>query len=70
MTYKQLQDRIHEMGAGSVKACWIAHIKSDYGLTRAAAHNRHDPRSRVHPCPPEKRLFIVRALAEAGMITT
>ncbi len=48
--------------------CWIAHVKSDFGLTRGAAPNRQDPLRRLKPCPPNMRGGIVRALQHFGMV--
>ena len=50
------------------KTCWIAHVKSDYGLIARTASNRTDPSSRAESCPPDKRLAIVTALRHFGMI--
>ena len=68
-TYSQIQDHVRILGGRGVKTCWIAHVKSDYGLAKGQAPNRHDPKARVHPCPPEKRAVIEQALRELGMIS-
>jgi hypothetical protein len=44
------------------KSCWIAHVLADHGFTTRISPNRHDPASRVHPCPPKKREAIETAL--------
>jgi hypothetical protein len=67
-TYRQIADRVRQLGGGSVKTCWIAHAKADHGLTRGVAPNRLDPLSRVAPCPATKRPVIERALRDLGVI--
>jgi hypothetical protein len=53
------------MGGFVPKACWIAHVKSEFGLT---APNRLEVKSRKYPCPPEKRPVIVEAMRRLGVI--
>lgn len=65
-TYIEIADRVRSLGGGYVKTCWIAHVKSDFGLTRGTAPNRHHPLRRTHVCPPQKRAWIAFALGELG----
>jgi hypothetical protein len=67
-TYKQVLDHLSQIGVRGVATCHIAHVKSELGLTRGPAHNRHSPTSRIKPCPPSKRLYIERALRDLGAI--
>jgi len=67
-TYQAIQLRVREQHGFLPKTCWIAHILSDYGLTRGMAPNRADPRQRVAPCPPNKRRAIEQVCRELGRI--
>lgn len=67
-TYRQIQDHTRSTHGFMPKTCWIAHIKSDYGLTDRQAPNRADARSRIHPCPPEKRAALEAAMRELGAL--
>jgi hypothetical protein len=60
--YAEIAKEIERIGGFVPKTCWIAHVKSEFGLTGRMAPNRIDPRSRKHPCPEEKRPVIVEAL--------
>ena len=53
-TYKEIQAYIKDKQGFSVKTCWIADAKNKCGLNPRMAPNRHDPNSRVHPCPDTK----------------
>lgn len=66
-TYKQIQNHVRTTLGFVPKPCWIAHIKSDYGLTTRVAPNRADPNARMHPCPPEKRAVLEAAMRELGI---
>ena len=65
-TYKQIQNEVKLNSHFTPKTCWIAHVLSDLGQTKRTAPNRIDPSSRVHPCPPEKRAAILRAIEKLG----
>lgn len=67
-TYAQIQKIVQAKHGYVPKTCWIAHVKSDFSLTRGIAPNRTSVRSRKYPCPPEKRQAIVDALRSAEMI--
>lgn len=67
-TYAQIQQHVRQQSGFVPKSCWIAHVLSDHGLTNRMSPNRGDPAVRRHPCPPEKRAAIVRALSDLGMV--
>jgi hypothetical protein len=67
-TYRQIQERVNTTDAFIPKTCWIAHVTSDFGLTRGAAPNRANASVRKYPCPPEKRPAILAALRHWDMI--
>jgi hypothetical protein len=67
-TYLQIQNRVRKEKGFVPKSCWIAHVKSDYGLTKRIAPNRIDTSARKHPCPGDKRKPIVNALKYFQMI--
>lgn len=67
-TYKQIAAAVRESADFEPETCWIAHVKSDYGLTRRQAPNRIDPDRRCRPCPPSKRSHIEGVLRDFGMI--
>lgn len=67
-TYKQIQDHLKGKYNRTFKSCWIAHIKSEHGLTKGHSPNRHDPTKRVHPCPDEHRYKIEEAFRHFQMI--
>lgn len=63
-TYKQIQ----EAAGRYLKSCWIAHVKSDYGLTCRQAANRISARKRAQPCPESMRPIIERTFRKLHMI--
>ena len=67
-TYQMLIDRVKTTSGFTPQTCWIAHVKSDYGLTRGASSNRRDSIARVKECPPERRDAIVDAIRYFGML--
>jgi hypothetical protein len=67
-TYEQIQQRIRQTEGYVVKTCWIADVKAAHGLTTRIAPNRLNAQKRKHPCPPEKRSVIERALRHFGMM--
>ena len=69
-TYREVQKHVRLQSGFVPKTCWIAHVKSDYGLTTRQAPNRHDPQQRVAPCPANKRAAIERALRELDVIAS
>jgi|HubBroStandDraft_1064217.scaffolds.fasta_scaffold301512_2 hypothetical protein len=67
-TYADIANEVQRLGGFVPKTCWIAHVKSDFGLTGRVAPNRIDAKSRKYPCPSEKRRVIVEAMRRLGMI--
>lgn len=67
-TYKEIQKRVKEQNGFVPKTCWIADVKSNYGLTSRIAANRLSSEKRAHPCPPEKQEAIELALKYFKMI--
>ena len=67
-TYKQIQAHVRAHNHFVPKTCWIAHVKSDYGLIERTAPNRQNASERVELCPAAKRQAIIDALRHFGMI--
>jgi len=67
-TYKEIQRRVKQADGFVPKTCWIADVKSSFGLTCRQAPNRLSGSRRKYPCPPGKRASIERALAYFGMV--
>lgn len=67
-TYTQIEKYIKEKNLFVPKPCWIAHVKSHYGLTTRTAPNRISPAARRYPCPPNKWPAIEAAFRHFGMI--
>jgi hypothetical protein len=67
-TYKEIQEDVRSNAGFTPKSCWIAHVLSDYGLTKRQAYNRLDSFKRKYPCPDNKRDSIVKALRRFKMI--
>lgn len=67
-TYKEIQAYIKEKHGYSAKTCWIADAKKKCGLEPKMAPNRHDPNSRVHPCPDTKLEDVKEAFRHFGML--
>jgi hypothetical protein len=65
-TYKEIQQRVRAQAGFQPKTCWIAHVKSDFGLPMRDAPNRAGERQ--VPCPPDKRPAIIAALRHFQMI--
>jgi len=66
-TYRQIQERVRTQAGWLPKTCWIAHVKSDFGLPVREAWNRTSSERQV-PCPTDKRPAIIAALQHFGMI--
>ncbi|MBE8191794.1 MAG: hypothetical protein HAW64_06240 [Alphaproteobacteria bacterium] len=66
MTYKKIQDEVKAKHGFAPKTCWIAHIKSDNGLTTRKSPNRISSTKRKYPCPPEKRPQIEKVMKRLG----
>jgi hypothetical protein len=67
-TYADIAKEVHRLGGFVPKTCWIAHVKSDFGVTARSAPNRIDATRRKYPCPPQKRPVIVEAMKRLGSI--
>ena len=67
-TYAEIATEVERIGGFVPKTCWIAHVKSDLGLTTRTAPNRIDARKRKHPCPLDKRAIILEAMRRLGVI--
>ncbi|TRL28976.1 hypothetical protein FM996_18040 [Methylosinus sporium] len=67
-SYREIQDYIRASNGFVAQTCWIAHVASDYGLTKRIAHNRLTPGERAKPCPLGKRPAIEAALRHFRMI--
>ena len=66
-TYKEIQQRVRSQAGFQPKTCWIAHVKSDFGLPVRDAWNRASSERQV-PCPADKRPAIIAALRHFDMI--
>jgi len=67
-TYEQIQNWVKQNHGFNVKSCWIAHCKEMVGLKPRISSNRYDPNVRQVLCPPEKRMPIMDAFRNFGMI--
>jgi hypothetical protein len=67
-TYKEIQGYVRAKEKFVPQTCWIAHVMSEFRLTRRTAPNRIDPDARAKPCPADKRQAIVDALRHFRMI--
>jgi len=66
--YKQIQDWVKQNHGFVPKSCWIAHCKEMEGLNPRISTRRYDPSVRQVLCPPEKRMPIVDAFRNFGMM--
>jgi len=67
-TYKEIQQTVRNHAGYTPKTCWIAHVLSDYGLTKRESPNRIHAFERTNPCPMDKRASIETALRQLRMI--
>ncbi len=67
-TYKAIQNYIKEKYNCSVKTCWIADMKEQFGITTRKAPNRISETQRVHPCPSEHKQKIEDAFRYFNML--
>ena len=67
-TYKQIQEYIKQEYGITVKTCWIADVKRQYGKTSRLATNRIDPEKAKYPCPQGKRSIIEEAMKHFGAL--
>lgn len=68
LTYSEIQEMVKSRYGFVPKSCWIAHLKSEHGLTRGVASNRIDPNEHKHPCPEHHRRTLTEALVDLGVI--
>lgn len=68
-TYKAIAAHVKKHGGGTVKTCWIAHVKELNSLPLGDAPNRYDENERTNPCPDEKRSLIEDAMRRLGMLS-
>ena len=66
-TYKEIQDYVKEKYGFIPKTCWIADLKSQYGLTTKVAYNRKG-KKQIHSCPENKKKFIILAFRHFSMV--
>ena len=66
-TYKQIQNYVKQKNGFIPKTCWIADIKSQYGLITRVAYNRKG-KGRTNSCPKNKKKFIISTFRHFGMI--
>jgi hypothetical protein len=67
-SYREIAAWVQARHGFAAQTCWIADVKSTYGLTKGQAPNRIDSSRKVKPCPPSKRPAIEAALRHFGMI--
>lgn len=67
-TYKEIDAYVRSNFGFVPKTCWIADVKNSFGLTKRIAYNRHNPNNRTHPCPTDKRQFIIKAMKSLSEI--
>lgn len=64
LKYKQIQNYVAselDVQASSVKTCWIAEVKRQFGLTQRRASNAGQGKG-APPCPPRYRRAIARCI--------
>ncbi|MCY1161813.1 hypothetical protein D9M71_18730 [compost metagenome] len=64
-TYRQIQEFIKTKHEITAQSCWIAHVKSEYGISMQS--NRQG-KERVKPCPDKHREKVEEALRYFQMI--
>jgi hypothetical protein len=67
-TYRQIQDWVRQTRGFVPKTCWIAHVKSDLGLSMRRSVNHYSHPTRVNPCPGDRRQAIEAALRHFEMV--
>lgn len=68
VTYREIQTQTKQRFGFTPKTCWIAHLKSEHGLTRGVSPNRIHPDERKHPCPDHRRAELTSILVALGVI--
>jgi hypothetical protein len=61
-TYADIAKEVQRIGGFVPKTCWVAHVKSEFGLTAGIAPSQLNTQRRKHPCRREKRPVIVEAM--------
>lgn len=51
MTYKKIQESYKKQYYTTVKTCWIADVKREFGLVTRVAYNRINTETVKNPCP-------------------
>jgi hypothetical protein len=64
---RRIQDETKRLFGFVPKACWIADLKAEFGLTTRISVPRGDE-YRAYPCPPEKRQPLIQAMRTLGVI--
>lgn len=67
LTYREIQEWVHDHHGFRPKTCWIAHCKELCGLPLRKAPNRKSL-TRREPCPPDKQAAIKAAFDHFGML--
>ena len=67
-TYKEIQSATKLRYGFTPKSCWIAHLKSERGLTRSVAPNRESLETRKHPCPDRRRSELTTVMIDLGAL--
>lgn len=67
-TYKQIQIYVKEKYDCSIKTCWIADLKEQFGISIRTASNRSTKTKRVYPCPVKHKGKIIDAFNHFEMV--
>lgn len=67
-TYDEIIKYVKEAYGITVKTCWIADMKEQYGLNPNKAHNRIDDDIRTNPCPEQHKEKILEAFLYFDML--
>jgi hypothetical protein len=67
-SYLEIIDCVKQRFGFVPKTCWIAHVKELNGLKPRIAHNRFDSKTRLVPCPENKRAAIEDCMRRLGLI--
>jgi hypothetical protein len=66
-TDRKIQEETKRLFGFVPKACWIADIRAEFGLTPQIVPNRNGE-DRAYPCPLEKRRPVIQAMRTLGVI--
>lgn len=67
-TYAEIAECVKRRHGFVPKTCWIAHVKELNGLPVRVAPNRQSRKTRMVPCPSEKRASIEDCFRRLGVI--